>query len=94
MIVQITLGIFAIIPYIIGIITLFTNPESLQQNPENAISFVMILLTAIIIISIICNYTLQNIILINQGVIFYSCKEESGNISVKNNIDLIGTDEA
>ena len=42
----------------------------------------------------LCNYTLQNIILINQGVIFYSCKEESGNISVKNNIDLIGTDEA
>mgnify|MGYP001160705446 FL=1 len=94
MIVQITLGIFTIIPYIIGVITLFINPQSLQQNPENAISFVMILLTAIIIISIIFNYTLQNIILINQGVIFYSCKEESGNVSVNNNIDLIGTDEA
>ena len=90
MIIQITLGIFTIIPYI----TLFINPQSLQQNPENAISFVMILLTAIIIISIIFNYTLQNIILINQGVIFYSCKEESGNVSVNNNIDLIGTDEA
>ncbi len=94
MIVQITLGIFTMIPYFIGLISVFSNPESLQQNPENAISFVMILLTAILIISIIFNYTLQNIILINQGIIFYSCKEESGNVSVKNNIDLIGTHEA
>ena len=37
---------------------------------------------------------LQNIVLINQGVIFYSCKEEMENVSINNNIDLIGTDEA
>ena len=94
MIVQITLGIFTLIPYFIGIITVFSNPESLQQNPDNAISFVMILLLVIVIISIIFNYTLQNIVLINQGVIFYSCKEEMENVSINNNIDLIGTDEA
>ena len=94
MIVQITLGIFTLIPYFIGIITVFSNPESLQQNPDNAISFVMILLLVIVIISIIFNYTLQNIVLINQGVIFYSCKEEMENVSINNNIDLIGTNEA
>jgi len=94
MIIQITLGIFTMIPYFIGLISVFSNPEALQQNPENAVSFIMILLIAILIISIIFNYTLQNIILINQGVVFYSCKEEIGNVSIKNNIDLIGTDEA
>ena len=94
MIVQITLGIIVMIPYFIGLISIFSNPEAMQQNPDNAISFVMILMLAIIIISIILNYTLQNIILINQGIIFYSCKEESENISIKNSIDLIGTDEA
>ena len=46
------------------------------------------------IISIIFNYTLQNIILINQGIIYYSLKEEQENISVINSIELIGTDEA
>ena len=94
MIVQITLGIIVMIPYFIGLISIFSNPEAMQQNPDNAISFVMILMVAIIIISIILNYTLQNIILNNQGIIFYSCKEETENISIKNSIDLIGTDEA
>jgi hypothetical protein len=93
MIIQITLGIMIMIPYVFGIITLLSNPE-MQQNPENAVSFFTIFIVAIVIISIIFNYTLQNLILINQGVIFYSCKEESENISVKNSIDLIGTDEA
>jgi len=93
-IIQVTLGIVTMIPYFIGIASLFTNPEAMQQNPENAFSVIMILLVAIVIISIIFNYTLQNLILINQGIIYYSCKEESGNVSVNNNIDLIGTDEA
>ena len=93
-IVQITLGIFTLVPYFIGLVTLFSNPEAQEQNSHETISFVMVLVTVILIISIIFNYTLQNIILINQGIIFYSCKEASENVSVISSIDLIGTDEA
>lgn len=92
-IVQITLGILIMVPYFIGIASIMVNPEGIQQDPEKAFSFVTILLTVIMIISILFNYTLQNIILINQGVIYYSIREEQENISVINNIDSIGTNE-
>ncbi|HLO73471.1 MAG TPA: hypothetical protein VK164_06005 [Flavobacterium sp.] len=92
-IVQITLGILIMVPYFIGIASIMVNPEGIQQDPEKAFSFVTILLTVIMIISILFNYTLQNIILINQGVIYYSIREEQENISVINSIDSIGTNE-
>lgn len=93
-IVQITLGILIMVPYFIGIASVLVNPEGIQQDPEKAFSFVTILLTVIMVISILFNYTLQNIILINQGIIYYSVIEEQENISVFNSIDSIGTDEA
>lgn len=92
-IVQIVLGIVVMVPYFIGIFSIFINPEQSTQNSENVFSLLTILLTVIMIISILFNYTLQNIILINQGIIYYSLIEEQENISAKNNIDLIGQNE-
>lgn len=92
-IVQVVLGIFVMVPYFIGIFSIFINPEQSTQNSENVFSLLTILLTVITIISILFNYTLQNIILINQGIIYYSIIEEQENISAKNNIDLIGQNE-
>ncbi|NHM03847.1 hypothetical protein [Flavobacterium celericrescens] len=92
-IVQITLGILIMVPYFIGIASILVNPEGMEQNPEKAFSFVTIMLTVIMIISILFNYTLQNIILINQGIIYYSIREEQENISVISSIDSIGTNE-
>lgn len=94
MIIQVTLGILTMIPYIIGVIFLFSNPEAIEQNVENSFSIIAVILIAIIIISIIFNYTLQNLMLINQGITYYSCKEALENVSLNNSIDLIGTDEA
>lgn len=93
-IVQITLGVLIMIPYFIGIASVLVNPEGMQQDPEKVFSFITILLTIIMVISILFNYTLQNIILINQGIIYYSVIEEQENISVFNSIDSIGTNEA
>jgi hypothetical protein len=92
-IVQVVLGIVVMVPYFIGIFSIFINPEQSTQNSENVFSLLTILLTVIMIISILFNYTLQNIILINQGIIYYSIIEEQENISAKNNIDLIGQNE-
>lgn len=92
-IVQVVLGIFVMVPYFIGIFSIFINPEQSTQNSENVFSLLTILLTVIMIISILFSYTLQNIILINQGIIYYSIIEEQENISAKNNIDLIGQNE-
>ncbi len=92
-IVQVVLGIVVMVPYFIGIFSIFINPEQSTQNSENVFSLLTILLTVIMIISILFSYTLQNIILINQGIIYYSIIEEQENISAKNNIDLIGQNE-
>lgn len=92
-IVQVVFGIVVMVPYFIGIFSIFINPEQSTQNSENVFSLLTILLTVIMIISILFSYTLQNIILINQGIIYYSIIEEQENISAKNNIDLIGQNE-
>lgn len=92
-IVQVVLGIVVMVPYFIGIITIFIDPNQSSQNSDNVFSLLTILVTVIVVISILFNYTLQNIILINQGIIYYSIIEEQENISAKNNIDLIGQNE-
>lgn len=94
-IVQIVVTIAYAIPYVIGIASVFTNPEATQGNSPQALealSFMMIMMTIAMIVSILFNYTLQNLILINQGIIYYSSKEELENNEIKSNIDLIGTD--
>jgi hypothetical protein len=94
-IVQIVVGIVYFVPYIIGMASFFTNPERMQGNQEQyseAFSFMTIMMTIAMIASILFNYMLQNLILINQGIIYYSSKEELENNAIKNDIDLIGND--
>ena len=94
-IVNVVIGIIYMVPYLIGIASLFANPESFQEGGTNVLdnlSFMMILMTIIMIVTIISNYLLQNLIFINQGIIYYSSKEEKENHTTKSNIDLIGSD--
>lgn len=94
-IVQVVVGIVYFVPYIIGVASVFTNPEAMQGNSQQtleALSFITIMMTIAMIVSILFNYMLQNLILINQGIIYYSSKEEKENNVIKNDIDLIGTD--
>lgn len=69
------------------------NPEGVQNDPEEAISLVTLMLSIVMIVSILFNYTLQNIILINQGIIYYSAAEKEENISINREIDTIGQNE-
>lgn len=92
-IVQIVVGIVYFVPYIIGIAGTFTNPEALAGGETEAIealSFMMIMMSIALIVSILFNYMLQNLLLINQGMIYYSSKEAQENKTIINNIDLIG----
>lgn len=83
--------IFTMIPYFISLGTLFADIET-NVNKTDAFSTVSILFSLIMVLSIIFNYTLQNLVFINQGIIFYSITDEIENISIKSDIDLIGTD--
>ncbi|MEW5676013.1 hypothetical protein ABGT15_06830 [Flavobacterium enshiense] len=93
MIVQIVVGIVSMIPYFIGIFSLFTsfeNQDGNQLQPEQ-FSFFMIMFGVTMTLSILMNFVLQNFILVNQGIIYYSVREENENNTQKSEIDLIGT---
>jgi len=92
-IVQTVVGIVTLIPYFIGIINLFSNPNAIEKNEQELLSGIYILVLLLFIIAIVVNYTLQNFILVNQGIIYFSGKEAEENTTTRNNIDLIGKND-
>ncbi|HSD14552.1 MAG TPA: DUF4013 domain-containing protein [Flavobacterium sp.] len=93
LIMQIVVGFIAMIPYMIGIFSFITAIET--QNPTGPgteqLSFLMIMMGLTMILSILVNFIFQNFILVNQGIIYYSLREENENNMQKSEIDLIGT---
>ncbi len=93
MIMQIVIGIVSMIPYIFGMVSMFTSLESQnggQMQPEN-MSFFMIMMGLAMLLSLLLNFIFQNFLLINQGIMYYSIREENENNTPKSEIDLIGT---
>ncbi|HJS00408.1 MAG TPA: hypothetical protein VJ780_05690 [Flavobacterium sp.] len=92
-IIQIVMTIFTTIPYLFGMANMFTefSPQSGPINPEK-LSALPMLMTVVMVISLVANYILSNLIIVNQGLIYYSQKETEENSSVNHTIDLIGTD--
>lgn len=93
MIVQIVAGIVTMIPYMFMMFNFLVNPDGLKEDPDGALSTVTIIMTLVMVVSILANYTLQNLLLINQGLIYYSAKELEENVSVNREIDSIGQNE-
>ena len=89
-IVQTTLGIFIMIPYLLFVFLAFTNPGDDFNSAEKMKMVLLILFNVIFIISIVGNYLLQNVILVTQGIIYYSSKEVKENSIFNENIDAIG----
>lgn len=90
-IIQIVMTILSMIPYVFGIATLFTNPKG-TYNQTEGLNIVTIIMIAVMIVSLIANYILNNLIIVNQGLIYYTLQEQNENISAKNSIDLIGSE--
>lgn len=84
---------FSMIPYIFGMASLFTTIESGTQNPENMSSTITIMMLAVFFISFFVTALLGVIVQLNQGIIFYSLKEDKENINTKSVIDQIGSGE-
>lgn len=88
-IIQVTMTVFTMIPYFIGMVSMFT---SLEQNPGSTegLATFGIMMAVIMVISILMSYILNNLLLINQGLAHYSRRENDENISSQDSIDLIG----
>jgi len=85
--------IVGLIPYIFGMASMFTTIESGDNDPTQIVRFMTILMMAGFFLSFIVGAVLGTIVNLNQGIIFYSLKEENENINTRSDIDLIGLGE-
>ena len=90
-IIQVAQVILSIIPYMIMIFNIFVNPNPGESgNQEETYSMLGIGMSIIFVLFILSTYVLNNLIIINQGIIFYSCKDSRENLSTNDLIDSIG----
>ncbi|MDG5492962.1 hypothetical protein [Psychroserpens sp. SPM9] len=90
----ITQQVVSLIPYIFGMVNLFTDMQPGVNPDPNAIGrSVTILMLAIFLLTFLISSILNVIVQLNQGIVFYSLKEEHENINTKSDIDLIGSGE-
>lgn len=92
MLIQIVQGFITMIPYMIGMILFFTSSNPAWNNSYADFSSIGIFITVIFLFTIILSYLFNNLIIVNQGIIYYSLREENENLTSVSQIDLIGTD--
>ena len=86
--------IIAMIPYIFTMIGIFTSIEDgTTPDPQEVGGTLMVTMLAIFFLTFIVSSILSVVVQLNQGIVFYSLKEDAENINTKNDIDLIGTSE-
>ena len=89
-IIQMVSTVFTLVPYFFGMASMFTTLES--GSMEDRFSVLSIMISIVFVMSTIVSYILNNLILINQGMIYYSHIENSESSISNDSIDLIGTD--
>lgn len=93
-IVNTVVSFISFIPYFIGIFGVMFNVETQGvENQQEVISFMMIMVGITFMLSISLNYLMQNIVSINQGIMYYSMIDETEKTSNLSEIDLIGSNE-
>ncbi len=87
-------NVITMIPYIFGMASFFTTIETNGKPDADEISsFMTIMMLLVFFLSFFLGTILNNIVQLNQGIVFYSLKEENENINTKSEIDLIGSGE-
>lgn len=90
-IIQIVISIFSMVPYVIGIASMFSSIEN--GNPqEETLSFFSIMMVLFMCLAMLFSYILNNLLVVNNGIIYYSLREQNENKTTLSDIDLIGTD--
>ena len=93
-ILQVIQGIITMVPYIIGLIFVFASASSgdFANGGVESFSGLAIVISIFFVFVMLLAYTFNNIFFINQGLIYYSLREENEENTTKSQIDLIGTD--
>jgi hypothetical protein len=90
-IIQIVVTIFSMVPYVIGIANMITSIEN-GSSQEETLSFLSIMMVLFMCFAMLFSYVLNNLLVVNNGIIYYSLREQNENKNTLNDIDLIGTD--
>lgn len=90
-IIQITMSVFTMIPYMFGIVSMVSATNTMNGD-DDAFSTFRIMMTIVMVISILMSYIMNNILMINQGLVYYSRMEFDENKSADHSIDLIGSE--
>ncbi|AWA31236.1 hypothetical protein HYN48_14655 [Flavobacterium magnum] len=88
-IVQILQSAVTLIPYIVGVIVFFTTIQ--DDAPSETFGFISIGLSTIFVISVFAGYFLNNLLVVNQGLIYYTAQENDYNNAAQLEIDNIGS---
>ncbi|WP_299334075.1 hypothetical protein [uncultured Psychroserpens sp.] len=84
--------IVAIIPYFFGMVNILTEVQpGVNSDPQDLGKSMMVMMIVVFMLSFLVSSLLGVIVQLNQGVIYYSLKEDNENINTKSDIDLIGT---
>lgn len=86
-------NVITIIPYIFGMASIFTTIDSGSTTSQDIGGTMMVIMLIVFFITFIVGSILNNIIQLNQGIVFYSLKEDQENINTKSIIDQIGSGE-
>lgn len=90
MIIQVTMTILSMIPYVIAMIIIFTSAKTAHSSSNDVYSGLGIVMTILFVFTTILYYIFNNLLLINQGMIYYSRREHIENKSSFYEIDSIG----
>jgi hypothetical protein len=87
-------NVVALIPYFLFIVEMITETQSgVNPDPQELGKSMTVMMVAIFLITFFVSSILNVIVQVNQGVVFYSLKEDNENINTKSDIDLIGSSE-
>ena len=86
-------NVITMIPYLFFLGDLFTSTQQGNYNAEEVSASLMVMMLVIFFVTFIVGIILNNITQLNQGIVFYSLKEDNENINTKSVIDQIGSGE-
>jgi MFS family permease len=86
-------NVITLIPYVFFMGSLFTTIPESNPNPEEVGATFMVMMLVVFFITFIIGIVLNNITQLNQGIVYYSLKEDNENVNTKSVIDQIGSGE-
>lgn len=87
-------NVVALIPYFIFIVDIITETQNnINPDPQKLGKAMTVMMVAIFLITFFVSSILNVIVQLNQGVVYYSLKEDNENVNTKSDIDLIGSSE-